>query len=67
MRDNSEEQHIAAIMTQQISRQERLKRADDIINNNETLEELQLRITQYHHQLLKTVNNQQNPPKKQRK
>ena len=52
-RDNTNGDNIVNIIRQQIKREERLARADDVISNNGTLEALHKSITNYHDQLLK--------------
>ena len=52
-RDNSNEADVRRIMAAQMSRQELLSRADDIIENNASLEELQNSILKLHHEYLR--------------
>ena len=47
-RDNASEQQIQAIMAAQLSRQHRLARADDIINNDSTIAALQAQVERLH-------------------
>ena len=47
-RNRLTEQEIRAIMAQQISRKERLRRADDIIQNDAGLDSLQLQVGRLH-------------------
>ena len=54
-RDNCSPDTIAAIMQQQLSRQARQTKADDIINNEGSLAALQHTIDQYHQQLCKAL------------
>ena len=51
-RDNSSEGDIKKIMQQQLSRSERLAQADDIIENNGSLDQLHQAIDRYHEQLM---------------
>ena len=55
-RDNSDPEAIKKIIKQQISRDQRLIQADDIITNNSTLEELQKAVDGYHRELLNKLN-----------
>lgn len=52
-RDNNSEAQIRAIMSTQISRDDRLKRADDIIDNSGPISALQQKIDELHQQYLK--------------
>lgn len=54
-RDGSNRETIEQIIQQQISREERLARGDDIIDNNGTLLALQQAVDHYHSKLLKTL------------
>lgn len=47
-RDNAGEQQIKAIMAAQLSRQDRLARADDIINNDASMAALQAQVERLH-------------------
>ncbi len=47
-RDNASEQQIKAIMAAQLSRQDRLARADDIINNDASMAALQAQVERLH-------------------
>ena len=55
LRDNISEAQANTIINQQMSREKKLKRADDIITNNGTLTELHEKIDHYHHQLLNQI------------
>jgi dephospho-CoA kinase len=55
LRDNSDPDTIEKIMQQQLKRQDRLAKADSVINNNGTLAELQNAVDTFHTQLLKTL------------
>lgn len=46
------EQQVKAIMAQQISRQTRLQKADDIITNNRDIDFLKTQVSQLHHKYL---------------
>jgi len=52
MRDNVERAQIKAIMQTQYSRQQRCAKADTIIDNNGTLQQLQQAVNHYHQQTL---------------
>ncbi|WP_415902929.1 dephospho-CoA kinase [Neptuniibacter sp. QD29_5] len=54
-RDNSSEEQIKAIMAAQLPRQERLKKADIIIDNNADLESLENQLIKLHTKLSKTA------------
>ena len=54
-RDNTKEEAIKKIMQQQLSRSERIAKADDIINNDGSLNELHQAVDNYHLQLLKDI------------
>jgi len=54
-RDNTDQQQIERIIHAQLSREERNKKADDVIMNIGNLDELQQAMTAYHHQLLPKV------------
>jgi len=56
-RDNSSIESVQKVMQQQLSRRERTSRADDVIINDGTLEELNMAIDDYHASLLKEVND----------
>ncbi|MDX3772533.1 dephospho-CoA kinase [Chromatiaceae bacterium AAb-1] len=51
-RDKVSEQQVSAIMSAQISRQDRLKQADDIITNDGTVAELQQQVSRLHQHYL---------------
>lgn len=55
LRDNVNQQQINNIMDTQLSREERNKKADDIISNTGNIEELQEKITVYHKQLINKI------------
>lgn len=55
IRDNSSEEQIKAIITAQMPRQDRLQKADIIINNNADLKSLEAQVNQLHAQLCKMV------------
>ncbi len=52
LRSGLNEQEVRAIMAQQITRAERLKRADDIIQNDADLDSLRLQVEQLHRRYL---------------
>ncbi len=54
-RDNNSSDIIKSIMKQQLSRNDRIKKADDIITNNGTLPDLQKAVDNYHFKLLETI------------
>ena len=54
-RDNVNQQQINNIMNTQLPREERNKKADDIISNTGNVEELQEKITVYHNRLLNKI------------
>ena len=54
-RDNTNQQQIERIIHSQLLREERNKKADDIIMNTGSVDELQQAVTAYHHQLLPKV------------
>jgi dephospho-CoA kinase len=56
-RDGNNEDTIKKIMQQQLSRKERLRLADDVIDNNGSLEELHKAVDHFHNQLMKTLVN----------
>lgn len=61
-RDNRDRSQIAAILASQASREERLKIADDVINNNGAIEELKQRVEDLHGkylQLAQTMGSQE--------
>lgn len=51
-RDNNTEEQIRAIMRAQLGRKERLERADDILDNNNTLEETRHQVLHLHQKYL---------------
>ncbi|SEA80774.1 dephospho-CoA kinase [Alkalimonas amylolytica] len=59
-RDGGSEQQIAAIMAAQISREQRLAAADDIIDNSAEPEQLSARIAQLHQKYLQLANQRAN-------
>jgi len=54
-RDNSSKEEVEAIMKAQLSRAERLQKADDILNNNGTIESLQQQVNQLHQRYLAAI------------
>lgn len=56
-RDNVTEQQIKAIMQAQLSRKERLAKADDIIVNDQSIEYLQQQVTSLHQHYLQLCNS----------
>ncbi len=54
-RDKNSSNIIKKIMQQQMSRSDRIAKADDIIINNSTLSNLQKMVDDYHFKLLKTI------------
>lgn len=58
-RDNASEQQIRAIMAAQLSRQNRLARADDIINNDSSIAALQAQVAKLHQLYLRQATAQQ--------
>jgi dephospho-CoA kinase len=50
-RDESDAETVKKIIKKQISREERLAQADDVITNNRSLNELHKKLETYHHQL----------------
>jgi dephospho-CoA kinase len=56
-RDNIDEQQALQIIHQQAGREQRLALADDIIDNNGTLEELAARVDELHRQYLELARN----------
>lgn len=66
-RDSSSIETVQKIMQQQLSRRERLARADDIILNDKTLDDLNKSVDEYHFSLLEALNNQQNQTSKTEK
>ncbi|MCK7459040.1 dephospho-CoA kinase [Idiomarina aminovorans] len=54
-RDNSPKEEVEAIMKAQLSRAERLQKADDILNNNGTIESLQQQVNQLHQRYLAAI------------
>lgn len=56
-RDNVAEQQIKAIMQAQLSRKERLAKADDIIVNDQSIEYLQQQVTSLHQHYLQLCNS----------
>jgi len=61
-RDNSSIESVQKVMQQQLSRRERTSRADDVIINDRTLEELNNAIDDYHFRLLKELNGSEVEP-----
>jgi dephospho-CoA kinase len=51
-RDNNSEAQVRAIIASQIDRANRLARADDIIENNGTLDELRAKVAKLHERYL---------------
>ncbi|MBX2807917.1 MAG: dephospho-CoA kinase [Cellvibrionaceae bacterium] len=51
-RDHSDADSIKRIMAQQLSRQQRLRKADDVLDNQGPIEALQSAVDHYHQQLL---------------
>jgi len=51
-RDGRSEEQIRQIMNNQIGRDDRLRHADDILENNGNLEDLKVAVTQLHHKYL---------------
>jgi dephospho-CoA kinase len=51
-RDNSPKSEVEAIMKAQLSRDERLKRANDVLNNDGSLEQLEQQVLQLHQRYL---------------
>lgn len=51
-RDNTSSEDIKRIMSTQLSCKDRRQRADDIINNNGSISDLQNKIDNYHHSIL---------------
>lgn len=58
-RDNSSIPDVQKIMQQQVSRRERLAKADDVITNNGSLDSLYNAVDQYHFDLIKKLNNKE--------
>jgi dephospho-CoA kinase len=56
-RDNNSEVMVKKIMQQQFNRQQRLQKADDIIDNSGSLNDLKNAVDKYHDALLKTLIN----------
>ncbi len=56
-RDKRSEEHIQAVMNKQLTRQERISKADDIIYNNGTLEELYRELEKFHQKFLNLAHN----------
>lgn len=56
-RDNTNEEQIKNIMSSQLSREQRNARADDVINNDDNVEQLQQSLYKYHLALLASLNN----------
>lgn len=53
VRDNNSQQQVESMIKSQISRQDRLKLADDVILNNGTLDDLKKKVASLHEQYLK--------------
>jgi dephospho-CoA kinase len=51
-RDNNSGEQVRAIIAAQIGRAERLARADDVIENNGSLEDLEPKVLALHHRYL---------------
>jgi len=60
-RDNNAESQIRAIIAAQITREERLAHADDVIDNTCPLEELPLQVARLHEQYLQLAASAQQP------
>lgn len=58
-RDNADPEQIRAIMASQLPRNERLAKADDIVDNSETLEQTREQVLQLHQQYLKLASHDQ--------
>jgi len=58
-RDNNSTEQVDAIIKAQMPRRERQQRADDIILNDATLEQLQQKCLEYHQYYLKSANDQE--------
>ena len=56
-RDNMTASEAKAIIASQLPRHERLARADDVISNNGSLEDLYVNVDNYHQQLVKELTN----------
>ena len=56
-RDNMTASEVKAIIASQLPRHERLARADDVISNNGSLEDLYVNVDNYHQQLVKELTN----------
>lgn len=56
-RDNNSEQQVKAIISTQLSRQERIDKADIVVENNDTREAFEQRVLQIHQTLLKVAQN----------
>ena len=56
-RDNITASEAKAIIASQLPRHERLARADDVISNNGSLEDLYVNVDNYHQQLVKELTN----------
>ncbi|MGH1486262.1 MAG: dephospho-CoA kinase [Cellvibrionaceae bacterium] len=54
-RDNNTAAEIKKIIEKQISRTERIRRADDVITNNGSIDDLYRAVDQYHEKLLKKI------------
>lgn len=54
-RDDNTQDMIKKVMDKQLSRQERLSKADDVINNDGTLDELYRAVDHHHQQLMNTL------------
>ena len=51
-RDDSPKKEVEAIMKAQLSRSERLKKANDVLNNDGSLEQLEQQVLQLHQRYL---------------
>lgn len=61
LRDNNSEVLVKKIIQQQISRQERLLQADDVIDNSQDLNYLQKQVNSFHQQYLQLAFNKTQP------
>jgi dephospho-CoA kinase len=57
LRDDNDEAQVRRIMAAQISRQERRRQADEVLDNSGTLEQLQVKVDALHQQLLQRYFN----------
>lgn len=55
-RDGASQEQIRKIITSQMPRQERVARADFVIDNSGMLEETQMQVSKIHHKLLQRIN-----------